>query len=121
MDNLQDKYTLLKSPKQDVELVRQYASLVDELSVTRSHLQMLEKLEKKHRSKLQDEIWTTGEGKVMAIADMETSHISNAMRLIRSKGKAMPERLVEEAQSRQLAIPAIGSMVIEEDEYDIWL
>jgi hypothetical protein len=114
-----NKYDLLKSPKKEADLVRQYADLLNEIRVTSSHLKQLEALAGKHANELNSEVWQTADGRILPITDMENDHLANAMAHLVRTGRSIPERMVEEAHERKITLPA-NSSVDYIDQDDDW-
>lgn len=104
-------YDLLEEKfEYDEKAATQLAEAMTELLEAQRRVQYLEDIVRKNK-KLQKFVWGTAEGKIIALHDLETSHIVNILDYLPRQGREPSKQMLAEARKRGLAVNGSNGLV----------
>lgn len=106
---------LLGASEYDKEAAEQLAEMVNEIVAIELRAKQLKQIVSENRE-LQQYVWTTADGKTIALHNIEDDHLSNIMVHLLRSSRAIPRAIRGEAIKRGLTIPA--TVPYDWDDYD---
>lgn len=104
-----------KSLTEDIELLRELASAINEYKALKSRMEYLQNLIVDNEE-YKNALWTTQQGKTIPISDVEDSHLKNIAIHLVNRG-ASNKRIYKEIVTR-FGFEALPSGLKEDDEED---
>lgn len=101
---------LTKSEDYDKEAAEQLAAALNEIRTLTDKVSQLQDLVMENK-KLHKFVWTTAEGKAIALHDIETDHLQNIMQHLINTGHPINKGIKSEARSRNLVIPTTHKVI----------
>lgn len=104
----------------DKAAVEQYAEALTEVYELKRRAEYLKDIINDNRAQLADFVWTTAEGKTIALHDISDEHLTNIMNHLREHGKSISKTISAEAKLRNIAIPKKTVQDVAEDTNTVY-
>lgn len=112
---MQDYKKLDKALEYDQEAAEEYASAANEARALAARLEYLQGIIEEN-SELSKVVWTTLDGRTIALHKVEDKHLANIMRHLLNGGRPISREIAAEARKRELPIPTGSRMLMPEFE-----
>lgn len=104
MSEPQEYKKLDKTATVDNEAVSELAAALNELKIIEDRATFLRELVEDN-DELHGFVWTTLDGRVMALHEIEDSHLANIMRNLNRRGVKINKQIIAEARKRKILVP----------------